>query len=689
MNARWPIGLVCLLAAASVPAAQPTPPAPSAAGLARYTIEQLMASDTFGGLDFSPDNSKLMFTSTRTGAANIYVVELADGGAIASGEPRALTHSKEPLVAIGFFPADERVLYTSDEGGNELSHLYVRELDGTRRDLTPGAEVRARFVQWASDGRSLYAVTNERDGRFFDLYEYQVDGYSRRLVFQNDASYQIRAISPDRRHVALSRIVDNANTHAFLYDTRTRSIKLLTTGPAPIATAPTTFSRDSGALFLVTDEGSEFQYLVRLDLKTGERRTIFQRDWDVLFANLSDDGRYLVLSVNEDARTRIHLLDAKTLQPAPVADLGFGTVEGFELARNKPLAVALVADGDVPGDVHLLDLKTGKNTRVLRGLSASVRQGDLVPGEVARFKSYDGVTIPGVLYVPKGAVARAEPAVVNVHGGPGADAGRASRGGHRAARETLDSRTSGRISRSQHAEHALRQPARDRSLHRAARTGYIVCRRHDENRGAARTRSQGARRALRFKSLSRCRARQRLAAPIDAGRERHELDRIAALTVMNIRGRSFMQFSPQGALKHENGMVTSGGHLSFDQYDQDQVVQLTHSQQGADRWAALVVSDRPDAPLDMELYQKTMALPDGQAKQEEIKRLGELFGGKRRMFVGKDRDRNSAVVLNDAQGRARMRLQVSAGGEASIQFLDENGRVLRTVAATEAAAASR
>lgn len=150
-----------------------------------------------------------------------------------------------------------------------------------------------------------------------------------------------------------------------------------------------------------------------------------------------------------------------------------------------------------------------------------------------------------------------------------------------------------------------------------------------------------------------------------------------------------MQFSPQGALKHENGMVTSGGHLSFDQYDQDQVVQLTHSQQGADRWAALVVSDRPDAPLDMELYQKTMALPDGQAKQEEIKRLGELFGGKRRMFVGKDRDRNSAVVLNDAQGRARMRLQVSAGGEASIQFLDENGRVLRTVAATEAAAASR
>lgn len=408
MAARWLIGPIILLLAAAASTAAKEP--------ARYTIEQLLTSDSYGGLSFSPDNRKLLLTSTRTGAANIYVIELS------GGEPRALTHSKEPLAAIGYFPDDERVLYTSDEGGNELSHLYVRELDGTTRDLTPGEKVKAKFVDWAHDGRSFFAVTNERDARFFDLYEYAVDGYARRLLFQNDASYQIQAVSPDRRYVALSRIIDNANTHSFLYDTNRRSVKLLTTGKAPISSTPAAFSPDAAALFLTTDEGHEFQYLVRLSLETGERKTVFQTNWDVESADVSDDGRYLVVGVNENARTRVHLFDAKTLRPSPLADLGPGTIEGFELAEGKPLAAAILANGDVPGDVHLLDLKTGKQTRLLRALAPAVNPEDLAAGEVVRFKSYDGLSIPGVLYVPKGAVRRAElPAVVSVHGGPGSE----------------------------------------------------------------------------------------------------------------------------------------------------------------------------------------------------------------------------------------------------------------------------
>jgi uncharacterized protein (DUF885 family)/dipeptidyl aminopeptidase/acylaminoacyl peptidase len=413
MTARWLLGLICLLPAVATTAGEQP---------ARYTIEQLMASDSFGGLSFSPDNRKLLLTSTRTGAANIYVIDV--GG----GELRALTSSKEPLAAIGYFPADERVLYTSDGDGNELNHLYVRELDSSTHDLTPGEKVKAKFVAWATDGRSLFAVTNERDARYFDLYEYSLHGYKRRLLFQNDAGYQVRAVSPDRRYVALSRIIDNANTHAFLYDTRSHELKLLTTGKAPISSTPEAFSRDGAALFFNTDEDHEFQYLARLDLKSGERKTISKTDWDVESASLSEDGKYLLVSVNEDARSRVHLLDAKTFEPAGnfksavLAGLGPGTVESFELANGKPLAAAIVANGDVPGDIYVLDFESGKKTRLLRALAPTVKRDDLVAGEVVRYKSYDGLTVPGVLYVPKGAVQRAElPAVVNVHGGPGSE----------------------------------------------------------------------------------------------------------------------------------------------------------------------------------------------------------------------------------------------------------------------------
>lgn len=401
--------LIALLVLAPLAASAAKPPK-------RYSVEQLMASDSFGSPSFSPDRRKLLISSSRTGAANLYTI------AVSGGELQALTSSAEPLTAIGYFPDDERVLYTADEGGNELSHLYVREIDGTTRDLTPGGKLKARFVAWAHDGRSFFAATNERDARFFDLYEYAVNGYARRLLFQNDASYQIRAISPDRRLIAISRLIDNANTCAYLYDTQAKTFERVTPDQGGVTSEPQAFSRDGTALFLTTDAGHEFQYLVRLDLKTREHSTVLKTDWDVQYAALSDDGRYLFAGINEAARTKIHLFDAHTLAAMPALRTGAGSVASFTIADGAPLAALVEANGDAPGDVALLDLKTGAKKPLLRALAPAIAQSDLVPGEVVRFRSYDGLTVPGILYVPRGAEKRGKlPAVVWVHGGPGSE----------------------------------------------------------------------------------------------------------------------------------------------------------------------------------------------------------------------------------------------------------------------------
>src|SRR3546814_9114785 len=46
-------------------------------------------------------------------------------------------------------------------GGNELDHLYVREVDGTTRDLTPGEKVKAGFDGWSADGKRSEEHTSE------------------------------------------------------------------------------------------------------------------------------------------------------------------------------------------------------------------------------------------------------------------------------------------------------------------------------------------------------------------------------------------------------------------------------------------------------------------------------------------------------------------------------------------------
>ncbi len=129
-----------------------------------------------------------------------------------------------------------------------------------------------------------------------------------------------------------------------------------------------------------------------------------------------------------------------------------------------------------------------------------------------------------------------------------------------------------------------------------------------------------------------------------------------------------------------DGHVQSSGHLSFDQYEQDQVIQLTQSESDGKRWAAMVLNDRPSEPLDFDLAARISHMPEGPARDAEIKRvIADGTFGRERLWVGKAADRSSMVIMSDALARPRMRLRVTKEGDASIDFLDENGKVQRSI----------
>src|SRR5262245_21923448 len=124
----------------------------------QYTIEDFMATTALTGASFSPDESKVLVSSDQTGIFNAFAVPV-DGSA-----PTQLTNSTtNAIMARSFFPKDERFLYESDQGGNELTHVYVHEQDGSATDLTPGDKLKAAFEGWAHDRNSFFLTTNERD----------------------------------------------------------------------------------------------------------------------------------------------------------------------------------------------------------------------------------------------------------------------------------------------------------------------------------------------------------------------------------------------------------------------------------------------------------------------------------------------------------------------------------------------
>ena len=104
----------------------------------QYTIEQFLNTVSIAGASFSADESRILFSSNKTGIWNVYSV------AATGGEWTQITNSTtESTYAVSYFPIDDRILLTRDQGGNELNHLYVRTPDGQERDLTPGEKLKA------------------------------------------------------------------------------------------------------------------------------------------------------------------------------------------------------------------------------------------------------------------------------------------------------------------------------------------------------------------------------------------------------------------------------------------------------------------------------------------------------------------------------------------------------------------
>lgn len=136
-----------------------------------------------------------------------------------------------------------------------------------------------------------------------------------------------------------------------------------------------------------------------------------------------------------------------------------------------------------------------------------------------------------------------------------------------------------------------------------------------------------------------------------------------------------------GSRELPNGGYSADGQLMFDQYNQDQTVGIEYQDENGKRLAGLHVWDRSNTPLD-QVVAKLHGLNRAQRRAE----LAKLAAAgtpvqATRVFVGKLPDKSSQVLLADAMGKPRLVLSVQASGAAEIQFLDENGKVVKTISA--------
>jgi dipeptidyl aminopeptidase/acylaminoacyl peptidase len=391
-----------------------------AAEARRYDARAFYSTTSYGlapGYAWSSNDASLLVQSDSTGIFNAYTMA-ASGGA-----PTPLTTSTtDSVFAVSWFPDDDRVLVTSDQGGNELTHLFVRDQAGALRDLTPGDKTRAQFAGWSSDRQSFFVVTNERNDQVLDLYRYGAKDYARTMVFRNDAAMEISAVSPDGRHVALVKPRTSADSDVYLVDLQQRGAtpRLVTAHQGNVEHGVYTFTRDSRQLVYATNEHGEFTQAWTYDMASGARTPLVAADWDVMFVTFSESGRYRVSGVNADARTEVRILDARGGAEVTLPGLPPGDIAQVRFSRDETKVALMLSSDTSPPDVYVVELAAGRSARLTRALNPEISEADLVASETVRYRSAGGVDIPSILFKPRGASAtRKVPALVLVHGGPG------------------------------------------------------------------------------------------------------------------------------------------------------------------------------------------------------------------------------------------------------------------------------
>jgi hypothetical protein len=121
----------------------------------------------------------------------------------------------------------------------------------------------------------------------------------------------------------------------------------------------------------------------------------------------------------------------------------------------------------------------------------------------------------------------------------------------------------------------------------------------------------------------------------------------------------------------------AGGHFSFDQFRNDQVVYLNYQDNGTNKAAGLYVVDRAREPRIDEILRMRDELEG--ASEEDVAAFQQRLAGTaaQRIFVG-SRDETAMVRLRDRSGRDRILLYVDAEGAARLEFLDTEGKIVQS-----------
>jgi dipeptidyl aminopeptidase/acylaminoacyl peptidase len=352
------------------------------------------------------------------------------------GMREQLTFYAEPVGAVTPAPAaGNGFVFARDRGGDEFSQLHWYDL-GTRevRLLTDGGRTQNTGALFSRDGRQLAFRSTARNGQDTDIWLRDLATGATRAVVAEGGTWAPLDFSPDGRRLLVMRAVSVAESHPGEVDLATGKLRLFPVEGGKAAFGDFAFAPDGRSVYYVSDEAvdgvaQEFLTLRHHDPATG-RLTVLSKaiPWDVQEFRIAEDGRHLAYVTNEDGIGRLHLLALPSHRELAVPEPPLGVIAQLAFSPDGRRLAFAVNGAASPSDAYVVDLERGLLERWTRSEVGGLDAARFVTPALIRYPTFDTVdgqprSIPAFYYRPAGIPpGRRVPVVINIHGGPEAQA---------------------------------------------------------------------------------------------------------------------------------------------------------------------------------------------------------------------------------------------------------------------------
>jgi dipeptidyl aminopeptidase/acylaminoacyl peptidase len=360
----------------------------------------------------SPDGSRLYFGWSVTGTSQIWRLDGPDRF------PVQMTGGEDRTAVQGITPDGKTVVLSRDRKGEENPGLYLMPASGgglSAIQHLPNVQTFFQFI--SADGQWIYFASNDLKPDAYAIHRWNLATKTKETLVTEPGLWSIADHRADGT-LLLRKATGSLTSEYSEWNPKTKAMTPVL-GQGESQEYEAVWGAAPGQLLVLTPKLGEFRRLYRFE-KEKLTPVTEEAKWDVSSFTLDEAKTRILYTVNEAGYTKLHALDAKTLQPVGLPKLPDGadhvyagsstpdgrfTTIGVETAKN-------------PRTSFVYDWKTASLTRWVVPSAPEVDTSGFAAATLESYPARDGTPIPVFVRRPKSCDPAPCPVVVEFHGGP-------------------------------------------------------------------------------------------------------------------------------------------------------------------------------------------------------------------------------------------------------------------------------